>query len=164
MPDLPANRLSLRAQLRPRGGGSGACTTCTATAHRRACHGPSVRSAPPRAYEYPDPFCSRKGLRSEIAGALVRGLYRATVGGLVIDDDRRARVEWLLHLEDLRGERDVLSTVVSTLTGDECFDDAAQGVGTEPPVGNKHGYEGAFLWPALRSGLQPPPHASPWSG
>src|SRR6266852_1194035 len=62
---------------------------------------------------------------------LVHGLNRATLGGLVVDEDRCPRVELLLHLEDFRGERDFLCTIVGPLAGHEGFDDAAQGVRTE---------------------------------
>ena len=42
---------------------------------------------------------------------LVRGLNRATLGGLIVDEDHRPRVELLPHLEDFRGEWDFLWVV-----------------------------------------------------
>src|SRR5205823_9002629 len=63
-------------------------------------------------------WCQCRGIgrgMSRIAGIvlkLVRRLNRATLGGLVVDEDRRPRVKLLPDLEDLRGEWDVLCTVV----------------------------------------------------
>ncbi len=42
----------------------------------------------------------------------VCGLNRATVGGLVVDEDRGPRVELVPDLPDFGGERDVLDAVV----------------------------------------------------
>jgi hypothetical protein len=57
----------------------------------------------------------------------------------VVDNDRRPRLELLLHLQDLRFKRHFLYTVVGALTGHKGFDDPAQGVRAEHPVGNNHG-------------------------
>jgi len=70
---------------------------------------------------------------------LVRGLNRATLGALVIDDDRGPCGELLSHLPDFGGQRDVLGAVVRPLTGHERFDDPVQGFRTEHLVGNNHG-------------------------
>ena len=67
---------------------------------------------------------------------LIRGLNRPTVGGLVVDDDRGSRVELVPYLPDFGGKRDFMDTIVSALTGHECFDDAAQGFRTEHSVGD----------------------------
>jgi hypothetical protein len=72
-----------------------------------------------------------RGLLSERLRALIRALHRATVGGLIVDDDRGPRVALVLHLEDVRGEWDVLEAVVGPFAGDERFDDA---VGSVPDM------------------------------
>ena len=46
---------------------------------------------------------------------MVRGLNRATLGALVIDDDRGPCIELLLHLPDFGGQLDILDAVVSPL-------------------------------------------------
>ena len=94
------------------------------------------------------PCCTRRvvtpcittpwGLRSARAPARASGLYRATVSGLGIDEDRGARVELVLHLVDFRGERDLLYPIVGPLTRDERFEDPAQRVRTEQAMWNDH--------------------------
>jgi len=82
----------------------------------------------------------RKKMRllSAMVPSLRRGLNRATLGGFVIDEDRRPCVELLLDLEDFCRERDVPDAVIGPFAGHERFDDAAQGFRTEHPVGNNH--------------------------
>ena len=67
------------------------------------------------------------------------GLHGTTLGVLVVDEDRRPGVELLVHLEDFRGQRDVLGAIVSPFAGHERFDDPAQSVRTQQAVGNDHG-------------------------
>jgi hypothetical protein len=43
---------------------------------------------------------------------LMRGLNRATLGDLIVDDDCSPGVKLLVHLEDFRGQRNFLGTVV----------------------------------------------------
>ena len=71
---------------------------------------------------------------SEMVRELIRGLNRATVGALVIDDDCGPCVELLPHLQDFSSQRDVLGAVVSPLAGYERFDDPVQGFRTEHGV------------------------------
>src|SRR5262249_11507555 len=69
----------------------------------------------------------------------MEGLNGATLGVLVIDYDRSSCVELLLHLEDLRGQRDFLDAIVGPFAGHERLDEPAQGVRTQQAVGNDHG-------------------------
>ena len=107
MLDLLANRLSLRDPLRPLGvrppgGGSSAASVpqilLRSTGDRAmgpACtHRRYRRLAPGKPQPWHGP------LRSGSVREPVRRLNRATVGGLVIDDDRDARVQLLPDLPD----------------------------------------------------------------
>src|SRR5215471_17146997 len=66
------------------------------------------------------------------------GLNGATLGVLVVDEDRSPCVELLVHLEDFCGQRDVLGAIVGPFAGHERFDDPAQGLRTQQAVGNDH--------------------------
>src|SRR5262249_31487320 len=78
--------------------------------------------------------------------ALIRGLDRTTVRGLIVDDDRGARVELVAYLCDFGRERNLVETIVGPFAGDERFDDAAQGVGTQQAVRNNHRRDAPLLW------------------
>ena len=84
------------------------------------------------------PHCHGRALLSRRLRALLRRLDRATLRGLIVDEDRGARVKLVPDLRDFGRERDLVETVVGPFAGDECFNDAAQGGGTQPPVGNDH--------------------------
>ena len=64
------------------------------------------------------------------------GLNGATLGGLVVDEDRSPCVELLVHLEDFRGQRNFLGAIVGPFAGHERFDEPAQGVRTQEAVRN----------------------------
>ena len=49
---------------------------------------------------------------------LMRGLNRATLGDLIVDDDCSPGVELLVHLEDFRSKRDFLGAIVGPFAGD----------------------------------------------
>src|SRR5215471_11250623 len=55
------------------------------------------------------------GLQIGSARALVPGLHRATVAGLVVDEDGGARLELMLDLRDFGREGDVVQTIVGPL-------------------------------------------------
>ena len=93
--------------------------------------------------------CSGEAARSVRRRTRVRGLYRATVGVQVVDEDGGSRVELVLYLGRLRGEGDVLHPIVGPLTRDERLDDAAQGVRTEQAVWNEHDRAVSMLSPRL---------------
>src|SRR5215813_11711282 len=95
------------------------------------------------------PHCHGRALLSRRLRALIRRLDRATLRGLVIDDDRGARVELVAYLCDFGRERDLVETIVSPFAGDERFDDAAQRFRTEHAVRNNHGRDASLLWTAV---------------
>jgi len=119
-------------------------TACTGTDHRSGYDGRSLRPAPPRAV-----------LLSRRLRELVCGLDRPTVGSLVVDDDRGARVELVSDLPDFGREGDLVETVVGPLARDERFDDAVQRFRTQHTVRNNHHRDASLLWtgpPSERSG------------
>jgi len=100
--------------------------------------------------------CLGIGLLSGIVRALVRRLYRPTASVLVVDDHRGPCIELAPDLPDFGGEEDFVDAVVGPLTSHERFNNAAQGVGTEPLVGNDYGRDASFLRTGVifRGGLQ----------
>src|SRR5215467_15251045 len=92
------------------------------------------------------PHCHGRALLSRRLRALIRRLDRATLRGLVIDDDRGARVELVAYLCDFGRERDLVETIVGPFAGDERFNDAAQGIGTQHAVRNNHLRDAPLLW------------------
>jgi hypothetical protein len=72
---------------------------------------------------------------SAVVRELGRGLDGATLGALVIDDDRGPGVELVPHLPDFGGERDVLGAVVRPRAGHQRFDDPVQGCIMRPQGG-----------------------------
>src|SRR5712691_9723838 len=121
-------------------------TLVRATHHPRELLLPLPRHPPSRRL----PWCQCLGIgrgmsrMSRMVRELVRGLNRTTLGVLVVDEDRRPRVELLPHLPDFGSERDVLGAVVGALAGHERFDNPAQRVGTEHPVGKNHDREASL--------------------
>jgi len=96
-----------------------------------------------------------RALLSRRLRALISRLDRATLRGLVIDEDRGARVELVAYLCDFGRERHLVETIVGPFAGDERFNNAAQGVGTQHAVRNNHGRDASVLWigpPSERSG------------
>ena len=89
-----------------------------------------------------------RALLSRRLRALISRLDRATIRGLVIDDDRGARVELVAYLCDFGRERNLVETIVGPFAGDERFDDAAQDVGTQHAVRNHHRRAASLLWTA----------------
>src|SRR5262249_51083798 len=86
---------------------------------------------------------------------LVRGLDRPTVRGLVVDDNRGARVELVPDLPYFGREWNLVETVVGPLARNVRFDDAAQGFRTQYAVRNDHRRDASLLWtgpPSERSG------------
>src|SRR5262245_13442835 len=98
--------------------------------------------------------CHGRALLSRRLRALICRLDRATIRGLVIDDDRGARVELVAYLCDFGRERNLVETIVGPFARDERFDDAAQGVGTQHAVRNHHRRDASWLWTG------PPPSRS----
>src|SRR4029077_14294862 len=82
---------------------------------------------------------------------LIHRLDRATVRGVIVDDDGGAHVELVLDLRDFHGERDVLKAVVGALTCHKGFDNAAYSVGAEPSMGNLQRHNLSLLWTGLTS-------------
>jgi hypothetical protein len=86
-----------------------------------------------------------RDLRSRRLRDLVCRLDRPTVCGLIVDDDRGARVELVPDLRDFGREWDFVDTIVSPLARDERFDDAAQGFRTQHAVRNHHRRDASLL-------------------
>ena len=96
---------------------------------------------------HPEEPLKKMGPLSGMVRSLRRGLNRATLGVLVIDEDRCPCVKLLPDLEDFCRQWDVLDAVVGPFAGHERFDDPAQGFRTEHMVRNPHpgGSQQAFL-------------------
>src|SRR5262245_22679808 len=76
---------------------------------------------------------------------LLRWLDRPTVRGLVVDDNRGARVELVPDLPYFGREWNLVETVVGPLARNVRFDDAAQGFRTQHAVRNDHRRDASWL-------------------
>jgi hypothetical protein len=94
---------------------------------------------------HPEGPLKKMGPLSGMVWSLRRGLNRATLGVLVIDEDRCPCVKLLPDLEDFGRQRDVLDAVVGPFAGHERFDDSTQGFRTKHMMGNNHRGEAPSL-------------------